>query len=207
MSQQAHIQRSASPPLLSCLCRERLNSFDSTEMLLIWCWESAGSLSTLCFGFRRSLIKLRWGQAWVWVMMTNIRTWQKYYLGICVTFLFLLDSFPWCLCLSLCCPTTPCLMYMQASSLPNRGAGSILEGWWIHYLFTQTSFRHKQLKSVSFLYTEISKCLVNNSKLSLMEVSPKVSWVFKKCFFDKSSLTQRNVRSRTANMYIYFQIY
>lgn len=64
MSKLAYIQRSPSPPLLSCLCRERLNSFDSTVKLLIWCWVSAGSLSTLYFGFRHSLIKLRWGRAW-----------------------------------------------------------------------------------------------------------------------------------------------
>lgn len=42
-SKLAHIQRSPPPPLLSCLCRERLNSFDSTVKLLIWllsvCWQ------------------------------------------------------------------------------------------------------------------------------------------------------------------------
>lgn len=65
LSELAHIQRSPSPPLLSCLSRERLSAFDSTVKLLIWCWESAGSLSTRCIRFRYSLIKLRWCKAWV----------------------------------------------------------------------------------------------------------------------------------------------
>lgn len=64
MSELTHIQCSPSLPLLSCLSRERLNPFDSTVKLLIWCWMSAGSLSTLYIRFRHSLIKLRWGRAW-----------------------------------------------------------------------------------------------------------------------------------------------
>lgn len=36
MSEVAHLQPNPPPPFLSCLCRERLNSFDSTLKLLIW---------------------------------------------------------------------------------------------------------------------------------------------------------------------------
>lgn len=63
--------RSPSPPLLSCLSRERLSAFDSTVKLLIWRHESAGSLSTLHITFRYSLIKLRWRRARVEVSMTK----------------------------------------------------------------------------------------------------------------------------------------
>lgn len=142
LSKLAHIHCIPSPPSASCLCRERLNPFDSTVKLLIWRWVSAGSLSTLYFKFIRSLIMLRWGRGWAG--MTNVWSWQMDYLGGCSTS-FSSDSFPWSLTLVPVLPpqpTTLCLMYMQVLSLPNRGTGSILEGWWntllIHTNLIQT---------------------------------------------------------------------
>lgn len=198
MSERAHIQRSPPPPLLSCLCRERLNSFDSTVKLLIWCWASAGSLSTLYFRFRHSLIKLRWGRAWAWVWMTNVKGLVKGLFGE-LHYLFQLrqlsmvpslvpalphnpQPFAWCTCKCCLCQTEALGAFWKADEYItySRKLDSDINNFKVHLFF--------------FFVQEDQEVPCQQLQAVLDASSSKVSVSFKNHTSDKSFI-QDNVRS------------
>lgn len=129
VSELAHVQCSPPPPLLSCLCRERLNSFDSTVKLLIRglsvCWQPFNTAPQV----QASANQARVGQlhSGVWVQMRHEYGAGKRIIWKAIHHLFKEDSFHRPFACSQAYPTILCCM-----PLSNRQTGNILKGWWMH---------------------------------------------------------------------------
>lgn len=147
MSVLAHIQRSPPPPLLSCLCRERLFWFysEAFDLVLSVCWQPFNTVLQVQAFTNQAQVGQGKGREWGWHKCMELvkglfgklhhpfhfKTVFHGPFRSSLCYPHNPQPFAWCTCKCCLCQT--------------EALGAFLEGWWIHYLFTQTWFRHKQL--------------------------------------------------------------